>query len=183
MDRTLKVYTKTGHLFAELVFNYDQPRQATAHCTEYRRLYNDDEEDENKSVYPGMERDIYLNYRTFSSINEIKAHDIDVVKRELGREMDNPQDYTYTYDPTPVLLRYVVANHVGVIGMVNILFSFIDNTKEVKFLSATHPRFDVDISADSLETNLSCILRIPVYTDRDIRDISVHDVRKLPAWY
>lgn len=183
MDRTLKVYSKTGHLFAEFVFNYDQERQATAHYIEYRRLYNDDEEDENKSVYPGIEMDIYLNYRTFNSIDQIKAHDMEVVKKELGRDMTNPQEYSYTYDPNPVLLRYVVANHMGCIGMINIMFSFIDNTKEVRFLSATHPRFDVDISANSLETNLSCILRIPVYTDRDTREISSHDLKRLPPWY
>ena len=46
MDRTLKVYTKTDHLFAEFTFHYDQNRQVNAHYTLYRRLYNDDEEDE-----------------------------------------------------------------------------------------------------------------------------------------
>jgi hypothetical protein len=96
---------------------------------------------------------------------------------------DPASSYKYVYDPTPVLLRYVVENHLGCIGMINALFSFIENTKEVKFLSATNPRFDVDISSNSLETNLSCILRIPVYTDRDEREISPYDLKKLPPWY
>jgi len=184
MDRTLKVYTKTDHLFAEFIFNYDHPNQASGRYIQYNRLYNDDEEDESKSVYPGMEMDLYLNYRKFDSIDQIKAHDRDLVKKELGRDMKDPADsYRYVYPTEPVLLRYVAANHVGVIGMINIVFSFIDNTKEVKFLSATNPRFDHDISADSLETNISIITRIPVYTDRDIREISSHDVKRLPPWY
>jgi hypothetical protein len=184
MDRILKVYAPTGHLFAEITFNYDQRNQATAFIQEYRRLYNDDEEDENKSVYPGYGHDTYLTYREFASIDEIKAHDKELVKKELGRDMKDPAAYTYTYDEQPALLRYVVANHIGTIGMINILFSFINNTKEVKFLSATNPRFDVDLSANSLETNLSCILRIPVYHERqEPGEISPYDITKLPAWY
>ena len=62
MDRTLKVYTKTDHLFAEFVFHYDHAHQATARYTQYRRLYNDDEEDENKSVFPLPDRDLYLHF-------------------------------------------------------------------------------------------------------------------------
>jgi len=183
MDRTLKVYAPTGHLFAEFTFNYDHPRQASGHFTEYRRLYRDDEEDESKSVYPSMDRDLYLQFRQFESIDLIRAHDIDLVKKELGSEMKDPKKYTYVYDPVPVLLRYVVANHIECQGMVNILFSFINNTKEVKFLSAYHPRFDVDISSNSLETNISCITRIPLYVDRDIREISSYDLKRLEPWY
>ncbi|HZV68479.1 MAG TPA: hypothetical protein VFG10_03015 [Saprospiraceae bacterium] len=183
MDRTLKVYASTGHLFAEFTFHYDHPRQASGHYIEYRRLYRDDEEDESKSVYPGMEMDIHLQFQQFNSIDQIKAHDIDLVKKELGREMKDPKTYTYVYDPTPVLLRYVVANHIECIGMVNVLFSFINNTKEVKFLSGHHPRFDVDISSNSLETNVSCITRIQLYYDRNLREISSYDLKRLEPWY
>jgi len=184
MDRTLKVYTKTQHLFAEFVFHYDHLRQATAHYIQYRRLYNDDEEDENKSVYASNEMDLYLQFKQFESIEQIKAHDIDLVEKELGRDMTDPRSYTYVYDPIPVLLRYVAANHIGCIGMINILFSFINNTKEVKFLSGTHPRFDVDISADSLETNINCISRIPLYYERgDIGQINTNDLKRLEPWY
>ena len=184
MDRTLKVYSKTGHLFAEFVFNYDHRNQALAHYIQYRRLYNDDEEDESKSVYPSHEMDVYLQFKQFASIDEIKAHDIALVKKELGRDMPDPGSYTYVYDPVPVLLRYVAENHMGCIGMVNVLFSFINNTKEVKFLSATNPRYDVEISSNSLETNLDCILRIPVYKDREEpREISSHDLKRLEPWY
>lgn len=183
MDRTLKVYAKTGHLFAEFTFHYDHPRQATAHYIQYRRLYNDDEEDESKSVYPGMEMDLHLTFRQFDSIDQIRAHDMEVVRKELGGDMTDPRGYTYVYDPVPVLLRYVAANHIGCIGMINVLFSFIDNTKEVKFLSAAHPRFDFELSSNSLETNISCISRIPWYTDRDVREISTHDLTRLDPWY
>ena len=184
MDRTLKVFTKTQHLFAEFTFNYDQRQQATAHAVEYRRLYRDDEEDENKSVYPSMETDIHLQFKQFDSIEQIKAHDVDLVKNEMGRDMkDDIKDYTFFYDPVPILLRYVVANHRGCIGMVNIMYSFADNTKEVKFLSASNPRFDFDLSSNSLETNLSCILRIPVYSDREVGEINPYDLSRLPPWY
>lgn len=184
MDRTLKVFASTGHLFAEFVFHYDRARQAAVHWTEYRRLYNDDEEDENKSVYPGMDMDTHLSFMRFNSLDEIRAYDIDVVKKELGRDMKDPKGYTYVYEAQPILQRYVVENHIGCIGMVNILYSFTDNTKEVKFLSAANPRFDVDLSSSSLETNIECILRIPVYQERgEPRDISPHDLKKLAPWY
>jgi hypothetical protein len=183
MDRSLKVYSKTQHLFAEFTFHYDHAKQATVHWIQYRRLYRDDEEDESKSVYPLMEMDAHLTYKKFATIAQIKTHDIDVVKSQLGHEMANVKDYTFVYDETPVLLRYIVANHIGCIGMVNILFSFSNNTKEVKFLSATNPRFDIDISSNSLETNVECILRIPVYTDREVREISTYDLKRLEPWY
>lgn len=183
MDRTLKVYAQTGHLFAEFTFHYDHPRQATAHYIQYQRLYNDDEEDESKSVYPGMEMDLHLLFRQFDSIDQAKAHDRDLVKKELGRDMTAPGEYTYVYDPVPVLLRYIAANHIGCIGIINVLFSFIENTKEVKFLSATHPRFDFELSSNSLETNISCIAKIPLYTGGDIREISTYDLKRLEPWY
>jgi hypothetical protein len=183
MDRTLKVFAKTGHLFAEFTFHYDHVNQATGHYIQYRRLYRDDEEDENKSVYPSMEMDLYLNFKQFASIEQIKEHDKQVVKKEIGHDMTDARGYDYVYDETPILSRYVVANHIGCIGMVNILYSFQNNTKELKFLSATHPRYDVDISSNSLETNLSCILRVPVYVDRDVREISSYDLKRLEPWY
>jgi hypothetical protein len=184
MDRTLKVYSKTGHLFAELTFNYEDRQQASVHYIEYHPLYNEDEEDDNKSVFAGMEMDTYLPFIQFDSIEKIKAYDKEVVKKELGRQMkDAANTYKYEYNPDAILQRYVVDSHRGNIGMVNVLYSFIENTKEVKFLSATHPRFDVDISADSLETNISCIMRTPVYMDRDEMPMGAFDIKKLPVWY
>lgn len=185
MDRTLKVYAKTGHLFAEFTFNYGYGKQATAHYIQYRRLYNDDEEDENKSVYPGMEMDLYLQYHPFDSIDKIKEHDRQLVEKELGRDMTaDPKTYNYVYESQPILLRYISETHRGCVGIINVLYSFIDNTKEVKFLSASNPRYDVEISANSLETNISCIERIPVYQDRaEPRNIDTHDLKRLEPWY
>ncbi|HTF03964.1 MAG TPA: hypothetical protein VK826_08060 [Bacteroidia bacterium] len=184
MDRTLKVYTKTQHLFAEFTFYYDHERQATAHYTQYRRLYRDDEEDDAKSVYPIDDRDLDLDYKKISSMDQIKAHDIELVKKELGGDMPNPKDYTFVYEPQPILQRYVVENHKGCIGMINAVFDFNGNTKEVKFLSARSPRYDVDISSNSLETNLECILRIPLHRDREQPgQISSHDLKRLDRWY
>src|ERR1700744_3256529 len=103
MDRTLKVYTKTDHLFAEFTFHYDRPQQVSVHYVQYRRLYNDDEEDENKSVYPMGETDVYVQFRQFGSIDEIKAYDVELVKKELHRDMTDPRGYNYVYNPDPVL--------------------------------------------------------------------------------
>ena len=185
MDRTLKVYAKTGHLFAEFIFSYDHPKDASVHYIEYNRLYRDDEEDENKSVYPGMESDRRLDFRKFKSIDEIKAHDKEVVKREMGHYMKDPiGSYRFEYDPAPVLLRYIVANWRDTFGMVNVMFSFLDNTTEVKFLSAINPRYDFDISSNSLETNVECIVRIPLFMDREEpREINSHDLKRLEPWY
>jgi len=184
MDRTLKVYTKTDHLFAQFTFSYDQRQQATAHYIQYRRLYSDDEEDESKSVYEIDNRELHLQFKQFGTIDQIKAHDMDLVKNELGRDMKDPATtYKYVYEAPPILLRYTAINRNGCVGIINIMYSFINNTKEVKFLSGTNPRYDFDLTANSLETNLSCILRIPVYTDRDIQEINIHDLKKLPPWY
>lgn len=185
MERLLKVYAKTGHLFAEFDFYYEYPQMARLRYTEYRRLYNDDEEDDNKSVYPGMQSDRNLPYIQFSSVEQAKAHDKEVVKKEMGHDMkDRPDEYSYVYSNDPVLHRYVAENHLGCIGMINIRHCFIDNFKEVKFLSADKPRYDVDLSANALETNLDCIRRIPVFRDRqEPGELHPHDLKKLEAWY
>lgn len=184
MDRILKVYTKTDHLFAEFTFSYDSPRQVSAHYTLYRRLYSDDEEDESKSVYPLDNRDIYVNYREFSSIDEIKNYDKGVVRENLGRDMTDPaESYRYVYPPDPVLIRYVAANHLGTIGMIDFLFSFIENTKDMRYRSAEHPRFDFDLQAGSLDSNISCIAKIPIYRYGEIYEISPYDLKRLEPWY
>lgn len=183
MDRILKVYSSSGHLFAEFDFRYDNKQDAAVHYTIYRPL-RDDFDDGSKSVYPSYDEDVQLPFRKFASISEIKTYDKDVVKKEVGHDMKDPKGYTYVYDEQEVLHRYIVENHRGCIGMVNILFSFQNNTKDVKFLSATNPRYDQHISSNSLETNVECITRIQVYQDREEpREISIQDVRKLPAWY
>lgn len=184
MDRTLKVFSKTGHLFAEFIFNYDTHRQVNCHYTLYRRLYNDDEEDESKSVYPSDDRDIYVDYREFKSIDEVKSFDAALVKKYAGNDRATPaESYSYVYPADPVLLRYVAANHARIFGLIDVRFSFINNTKELKFYSAEEPRFDFDISATSLETNLSCIAKIPVYWNREPYEINPHDLKRLPEWY
>lgn len=184
MDRTLNVYAKTGHLFAEFQFHYDQPQQATGHYTEYRRLYTDEEEDEFKTVIPLVKMDVYLTFRQFGSIDEIKAHDREVIRREMGHSMEGrPDEYVYTYDSEPVLQRYVAANPLGCIGIVNVRYSFAGNTKEVEFISGTNPRYDATLSADSLETNISCILRLPIHLNEEITGISSHDLTRLLPMY
>jgi hypothetical protein len=186
MDRTLKVFKPSGHLLVEVSFNYDHPKQCKAHHQEYRQLYDDnDPDDESKSVYPSMDMEHYVTYREFKSIAEIKAYDKDFVKNEIGRYLSGVDlnKCRFEYDASPVLYRYILANHQGFMAMINVMFSFIDNTKEIKLLSGYHPRFDMDVSTNSLETNVGAIVKIPLYVDRDEREISSHDLRRLPAWY
>lgn len=184
MDRSLKVYASTGHLFAEFIFNYDHKNQATAKYTLFRRLYNDSEEDENKSVYALYDMDLRLDYKKFDTIEHIKKHDIEIVQKNIGRDMTDPKGYAYSYNEDPILLRYVAANHLGCIGIIDIKFSFINNIKEMKFMSASNPRFDLDVSSNSLETNLDCIAQIPVYNRwGEPGEISTHDLTRLEAWY
>ena len=138
MDRTLKIFKASGHKLAEFVFNYDTARQATARRTEYRQLFDDDDpDDESKSVYESGSYESYLNYQQFDSIEKIKAFDREYAKKELRDSMSGCLDgYQFVYEPEPVLLRYVLSYPRSVVGMVNVRFSFINNTKEVAFLSA-----------------------------------------------
>ena len=183
MDRSLKVYSKSGHLFAEFEFSYNYNNQATTHYTQYRRLYDEDEEDENKSVYPLFDTDRYLQFRKFDTLDQIKQHDRQVVKNELGRDMKD-EEYTYDYGNDPILLRYVSENHRGCTGIVDIRFNFNDNLKQLKFYSAQNPRFDVDLESNSLETNMEAMARIPIYRDREEPgQLSLYDLKRLPAWY
>lgn len=184
MDRTLTVFKPSGHKLLEVTFYYDHPGQCKAHHQEYRQLYDDnDPNDENKSVYPSMDMEHYVNYRAFRSIDEIKAFDKEFVKKELERYVGDTSKCKFEYDPSPVLYRYVLENHRGFMAMINVKFSFIDNTKEIKLLSGFHPRFDMDVSTNSLEPNVAAIVKIPLYVDRDEREISSYDLRRLEAWY
>jgi hypothetical protein len=184
MDRILKVFAPTGHLFALFVFNYDRPNSATGKYTTYRRIYNDDEEDEHKAVYPMMEMDFYPGFKQFSSINEIQANDRRLVLKEVGRDMDKPDLYKYVYGEEPILYRYVTDSEHYNIGMINIYSSFINNTKELRYYSAKESRFDFEISSNSLETNIDCILRIPFFAhDGEVVSLNYHDLRRVPTGY
>jgi len=181
MDRTLTVFKPSGHKLAEIVFAYDKPQQASAYVTEFRQLYDDnDPDDESKSVYESGTREHYLNYRQFDSIDQIRAFDREFVRKELGRDLTSPlESHRFEYGEEPIMQRYVAANHFGVIGMANVRYSFSANLKEVSFLSGRSPKFDTEISANSLETNLSCLLRI---TEYDTPIIHPSDLNKLPLW-
>ncbi|RYY93684.1 MAG: hypothetical protein EOO11_19295 [Chitinophagaceae bacterium] len=183
MDRTLKVFAPTGHLFAELTFEYDRYRNAGVKLLQYRRIYSDDEEDESKSVYPGYETELQLPARSFDSIEAIREYDRDLVRRELGCDMTTPGEYGYQYEDTPVLLRYVAESHRGCAGMVDVYFSFINNTKELHFRSAEHPRFDWDGSATSLATNIESILAIPDWRNPEQGLLQGYDLKRIGPWY
>ncbi|MDO7851501.1 hypothetical protein [Hymenobacter convexus] len=150
MDRTVRIIKASGHKVAEITFNYDGVRQATARITQFGQLRDDDDPDDEdlKSVYELYSHESYLKYQEFDSIDKIKAFDRDYAKNKLRNHLTEPiARYTFEYDADPVLLRYVLTTNRGVTGMVNIRFSFINNTKDVAFLSGQHPRFDMELSS------------------------------------
>lgn len=183
MDRTVRIVKASGHKVAEITFNYDGLREASARITEFGQLRADDDPDDEdlKSVYERYSYDSYLQYQEFDSIDKIKAFDRDFAKRELRNLLTGPIDrYTFEYAADPVLLRYVLTAYNGVTGLVNVRFSFADNTKEVAFLSGQNPRFDTELSSNSLETNYSCMSRLMIYEDSIL---SISDVKRLDPWY
>jgi hypothetical protein len=183
MDRTVKIIKASGHKVAEIAFSYDGARQAMARITEFSQFgADDDPDDESKSVYELYSRELYVNYQQFDSIDKIKAFDREYAKKQLSHHLTNPIDhYTFVYDPDPVLFRYVLTRpHGVVVGLVNARFSFVNNTKEVAFLSGRHPQLDMEISSDSLETNYDCMARMMLYEDSILLAC---DVLRLDPWY
>jgi hypothetical protein len=181
MDRLLTIIKPSGHKLAEINFTYENGRSAKASVREFRQLYDDnDPADESKSVYDAGEREYYVDYREYDSIEKIRAADVDFVQKELGRDLKDPiGSYQFIYDDQPVLQRYVIANNRQVIGMVNVRYCFIDNTKEIEFLSAESPKYDTTVSSSSLQTNLSCMVALTKYGETFINP---HDIKKLPLW-
>jgi hypothetical protein len=183
MDRTLTVFKPSGHKLAELTFLYDEPRQCIVRLAEFNQLYDDnDPADEDKSVFELMAREQYVPFQQFDSLDQARAADRELVRRELGRDLSAPLDaYRFVYAPEPILQRYVAANHVGVIGMAHVRYSFIDNLKEVAFLSARSPKYDQELTATSLQTNLSLLTALADY-EHDRPLISASDLTRLPLW-
>ncbi|RYY65776.1 MAG: hypothetical protein EOO12_06095 [Chitinophagaceae bacterium] len=185
MDRILKVYSKPGCLFAELSFSYDRPGQAGGKLTLYNAIeYDYGDGDVSYSVYPLYEQELHEPYRRFASIEEAQAYDRDLVRKQLGHEMKAELTYTYVYPEDPVLDRYVLENHLGCQGIFDIRYSFIGNTKTMSFRSGEHARKDWDVSAGALDSNIDCILQVPVpQYDGEIGHINYHDLRKLESYY
>ena len=49
--------------------------------------------------------------------------------------------------------------------------------------AGANPRFDYELSSDSLEPNISCISKIPLYEHGEVREINYHDLHRLEPWY
>jgi hypothetical protein len=178
MDRILRIYTKTDHLFAEFIISYDQRRQAYVNYTGYRQLYSDDEpESESKSVYPLDYMDYHLPYQEFRSIDEIKAADLRMVKERIREDLGT---HKFVYEPNEILYRYTLTTHRDFPGIVNIRANFLENKKELELISGISERMDERIESNSLEGNFSLIERI--YDDRarysDIKRIAPEAPRR-----
>jgi hypothetical protein len=184
MERTCTIFKPSGHKLAELTFTYDWNNWATVSVVEFRQLYDDNEDpsDESKSVYEASRYEQQHAPRQFASVAAIQAFDRDFASRELWLRHDHAlANCRFEYSPDPVLLRYVVSHPRRVVGLCDVYFSFIDNTKRAIFRSAEHPRFDMELTADSLETNFSCMGRFSLYGEPVIhRGL---DIAQLEAWY
>lgn len=183
MERTCTIFKPSGHKLAELTFTYDWNDWATVSVVEFRQLYDDnDPNDESKSVYESIRNEHQHAPRQFASLAAIQAFDRDLASRELGAHYDlELANCRFEYNPDPVLLRYVISSPRQVVGLCDVYFSFIDNTKRAIFRSAEHPRFDMELTADSLETNFSCMSRFSLYEKPVIH--RGHDITRLEAWY
>jgi hypothetical protein len=168
MDRILRIYTKTDHLFAEFIFSYDGSQQLYINYTGYRQLYADDEpESEGKAVYPMDYMDYHESYREFASIEEIKVWDKAHIKTRFREDLSS---YKFVYEPETILYRYVCTTHRNVPGIINIRANFIENKKELELISGIRPYDDCVLSSDSLTGNFNLIELIPDdsirYSDR-----------------
>ncbi len=183
MERTCTIIKPSGHKLAELTFTYDWHNRATVSVVEFRQLMDDDDpNDEYKSVYEASCYELEHAPQQFDSLAAIQAFDRDFASRKLWLRHDYAlATCRFEYSPDPVLLRYVVSHPRQLIGMCDVYFSFIANTKQATFRSAEHPRFDMELTADSLETNFSCLGRFSMYGEPVIH--SGLDIARLGAWY
>lgn len=182
MERTCTIFKPSGHKLAELTFTYDWDNWATVSVVEFQPIDTDDLGDESKLVYEGCRYELQHAPQPFASLAAIQAFDRDFASRELWLRHDHAlASCRFEYSPDPVLLRYVVSSPRRFIGLCDVYFSFIDNTKRVTFRSAEHPRFDMELTADGLETNFNCMGRITKYGEPAIyRGL---DIAQLGPWY
>ena len=157
MDRKLLIHSKKGYLFAEFNFNYEERNRVTGNYTQYGHYETDPGE---YSTYPIITIDLWPEYKKYRSVDEIKAYDLGVVKDRLGREMGNMNDYIVSYEAEDHLSRYLIQNHREVVGVVNIRSNFLQNMKELEFISTLSVYHDEKIMSDSLEGNFDLIQRI-----------------------
>jgi len=183
MERTCIIFKPSGHKLAELTFSYDWNNWGTVSVVEFQQLNAEDYPDEeSKLVFESSHYELRHPPRQFASIDAIRAFDRDFASRELWLRHDYAlATCQFEYSPDPVLLRYVVSRPNKIIGMCDVYFSFINNTKQVAFRSAEHPRFDMELTADSLETNLSCLGRFRLYDEPIIHQGL--DIAQIGPWY
>lgn len=182
MDRTLTLFKPSGHKVAELTFSYDEARWADVSIAEFRQLHDDDDpDDDDKSVYESFKQNDKLRYEPLDSLDKVKAFDRQYVQQHLGRQLPLPlADYRFEYATGPVLLRYVLSTPRGVVGLVDIRFSFTGDTKQVAFRSGREPRFDIDLELTALTTNYEGLSQLELYGEPVLPGC---DVAKLAPWY
>ena len=187
MDRLFKVYCKRGYTLAEVEFSYDKRQQVTVKYKQYSMLYESQDPDTGEITISTYERssehDPYHTFREFSTIEDVKAHDIEYAKKRFGRDMNEPAGYEYIYETEPVLRRYVISNHSGCIGIADIKYNFPDNIKEIRFLSGKQFIDDMVMTESCLKTNYNLIQSLPM-TDRwgEPWHYDAESTRKVDSW-
>lgn len=156
MDRELKVM-KDGCILAELSYDYERPTSGKVNII-INRIYNLG--DDMKSTYPIYQYESYFNHNSPpKSIDELKAYDMDLLKKERDFTENLGGVIEYIYEP--VQYRYIMERgHLGVIGIAEIDTDFNTGKKEMKFISARRLKEDMNISSNSLESNRFIITRL-----------------------
>jgi hypothetical protein len=155
MDRELRVM-KDGCVLAELHYDYERPTSGKVKIL-INRIY--DLGDDMKSTYPIHQYETYVNHRSApKSIDELKAYDMELLKREPDFMENFSADLEYVYEP--LQYRYVMEQgRLGVVGITEIETDFNADKKEIKFISARRLKEDLNISSNSLEPNRFIITR------------------------
>lgn len=188
MDRVLKVYCNAGYTFANVEFSYEKRNRALAKYTTYRVSYiSEDEETKEKTIhtYEEWTRDMYPVFRKFNSIQDMKAHDVEIIKQNLGRDMTDPAGYSFVYETEPVQRRYFIGmDHANEkMGVANISIDIEKNIKELRFFSAKGFKWDFETTSDCLETNMDLLSRIMLWDRWGTQiDVQNYDLHKVDTW-
>ncbi len=160
MERHLQVYDKSGALFAEFYFNYETATSGEVRITTYTQGETIAGIDI-KPVIPLTTYTVPFSHGKINSIDEIKKFDqspaIDQLLEAAGMSIRNMD---FVYPSTVRAFRYNILHQADCVGIVNIRANFIENIKELEFMSASRIKSDEALSSNSLETNQALLRRM-----------------------
>ncbi|WP_448698889.1 hypothetical protein ACFGVR_18530 [Mucilaginibacter sp. AW1-3] len=161
MDRNLRVL-KNDILFAELVFIYETQVSGNVSVTMYGSKPIGDGL---STVFPLVTYRTEFSHSLLTTFDAIEEFDRGFLKSQPAPPQ--PEDLadvaSITYDDSMALVydavhyRYVFNSPFG--GIADVYANFIENTKELKFISGNSISGDNSASSNSFETNLNFCIR------------------------